>query len=78
MNHSTADDDTPRLRGTGAYFEVHGQLGSGLKSTYEEALCIELKDQEIPFIRQAPVPVFYKGHLIGSTAKCYEPESGVW
>jgi hypothetical protein len=31
-----------------------------MEVTYEEAMCIELKDQEISFIRQAGVPVFYK------------------
>jgi GxxExxY protein len=36
-----------------------------METTYEEAMCIELADQEISFIRQAGVPVFYKGHLIG-------------
>jgi GxxExxY protein len=36
-----------------------------MEATYEEALCIELRDQEISFIRQAGVPVFYKEHLIG-------------
>ena len=36
-----------------------------MEATYEEALCIELKDQGMSFIRQAGVPVFYKGHLIG-------------
>jgi GxxExxY protein len=47
----------------GCAMEVHRQLGPGLlEATYEEALCIELKDQEIQFTRQAGVPVFYKGH----------------
>ena len=46
--------------------EVHRQLGPGLlEGTYEEAMCIELTEQGISFIRQAGVPVFYKGHLIG-------------
>jgi GxxExxY protein len=73
------EHDTLRHRGTDAYeldpltqriigcaIEVHRQLGPGLmEATYEEALCIELRDQEISFIRQAGVPVFYKEHLIG-------------
>jgi GxxExxY protein len=73
------EHDTLRHRGTEAYdhdplthhiigcaMEVHRQLGPGLlEATYEEALCLELTEQGIPFIRQAGVPVFYKGHLIG-------------
>ena len=50
----------------GCAIEVHRQLGPGLmEATYEEAMCIELRDQGISFVRQAGVPVFYKGHLIG-------------
>ena len=79
-NHDASlERDTPRHRGSEAYehdpltqriigcaMEVHRQLGPGLmESTYEEALCIELKDQGMSFLRQAGVPVFYKGHLIG-------------
>ena len=46
--------------------EVHRQLGPGLlEATYEEALCIELADANLQYIRQVPVPVLYKGHLIG-------------
>jgi len=76
---SSLDNGPPRPSGTEAYepdpltqriigcaIEVHRQLGPGLmEATYEEALCIELKDQGMSFIRQAGVPVFYKGHLIG-------------
>jgi len=36
-----------------------------MEATYEEAMCTELRDQGISFVRQAGVPVFYKGHLIG-------------
>ena len=79
-NHDASlEPDTPRHRGSEAYehdpltqriigcaIEVHRQLGPGLmEATYEEALCIELKDQGMSFLRQAGVPVFYKGHLIG-------------
>jgi GxxExxY protein len=46
--------------------EVHRQLGPGLlEATYEEALCLELTDENVSFIRQASVPIYYKGHLIG-------------
>jgi GxxExxY protein len=50
----------------GAAIEVHRLLGPGLlESVYEEALCIELKLRGIPFVRQAVVPVRYKGHAAG-------------
>ena len=46
----------------GAAMEVHRSLGPGLQeSTYEMCLCRELSIREIPFERQAPIPVEYKG-----------------
>jgi GxxExxY protein len=46
--------------------EVHQQLGPGLlEATYDEALCIERRDQGLSIQRQARVPIYYKEHLIG-------------
>ena len=46
----------------GAAIEVHRTLGPGLlESTYEECLCYELLLNQIPFERQAALPVVYKG-----------------
>ncbi len=46
----------------GAAIEVHRLLGPGLlESTYEECLCYELSLKKIPFERQAPMNVVYKG-----------------
>jgi len=46
----------------GAAIEVHKHLGPGLlESAYEECLCHELNLRKIPFQRQAPLPVVYKG-----------------
>ncbi len=46
----------------GAAIEVHRELGPGfLESVYEAALAIELRHRRIPFERQVPVPVVYKG-----------------
>jgi GxxExxY protein len=46
----------------GAAIEVHKHLGPGLlESAYEECLCHELHLRNIPFQRQVPLPVVYKG-----------------
>ncbi len=46
----------------GAAIEVHRILGPGLlESTYEMCLCRELVIRGIPFERQVPIPVEYKG-----------------
>jgi GxxExxY protein len=46
----------------GAAIEVHRLLGPGLlESAYEECLCHELTIRKIPFRRQVPLPVEYKG-----------------
>ena len=42
-------------------FEIHNTLGPGLlESVYEEILCYELTELEIPFQRQQGVPVLWK------------------
>ena len=49
-----------------ACIEVHRHIGPGFpESVYEEALCIELAERGIPFERQVPCPVNYKGHNVG-------------
>ena len=49
----------------GLAIEVHRRLGPGLlESAYEECLCYELKSADIPFARQVPLPVTYKGILL--------------
>lgn len=46
----------------GAAIEVHKALGPGLlESSYEECLCRELTIRSIPFDRQRPLAVEYKG-----------------
>ncbi len=46
----------------GACIEVHRHLGPGLlESAYEQCLAHELKQLGIPFVRQHPIPVAYKG-----------------
>lgn len=46
----------------GAAIEVHRTLGPGLlESAYEECLAKEFTLRQIPFERQKPLPVEYKG-----------------
>ena len=50
------------FRVIGLCLEVHRCLGPGLlESVYEEALAHELSLAAIPFVRQYPIPVIYKG-----------------
>jgi GxxExxY protein len=49
-----------------AAIHVHRQLGPGfLESVYEEALAVEFALSGIQFVRQYPVPIFYRDHQIG-------------
>ena len=49
-----------------AYFNVLRALGKGLaEKVYENALCIELEEMGIPYVRQKPLSVEYKGHNVG-------------
>ena len=46
----------------GLAIEVHRFLGPGLlESAYEECLCYELKEHQVPFERQVPLGIDYKG-----------------
>src|ERR1043166_2564024 len=50
----------------GCAIEVHRALGPGLlESTYEMCLCRELSLRAVPFERQKPIPVIYKGVKLG-------------
>jgi len=45
---------------------VHRALGPGfLESVYEDALAVEFALSGIQFIRQHPVPLFYRDHQVG-------------
>ena len=50
----------------GASIEVHRHLGPGLlESSYRECLCRELVLRSIPFEREKPLPLEYKGIHLG-------------
>jgi GxxExxY protein len=45
----------------GACFEVYKQMGSGfLEAVYQECLCLELTDRQIPYKAQSPLDLRYK------------------
>jgi GxxExxY protein len=46
----------------GLAIAVHRHVGPGLlESVYEQCLCFELHNASVPFVRQVPVPVTYRG-----------------
>ena len=46
--------------------EVHRHLGAGLsRALYEDALCYELEQNTIRYVRELSVPIIYKGHKLG-------------
>jgi GxxExxY protein len=50
----------------GSALEVHRILGPGfLESIYEGALSLELLTRAVPFRRQVPISVQYKGKVVG-------------
>jgi GxxExxY protein len=56
------EHDAVTERIIGLAIQVHRHLGPGLlESAYEECLCYELRENEIAFRRQVPLPIIYKG-----------------
>lgn len=60
------DIDKLTERVIGCAFEVHNELGSGfLEKVYENALRIELRLAGFEVKQQVPLPVTYKGQVVG-------------
>ncbi len=61
-----------------AAIRVHRVLGPGfLESIYEEALAVEFALSGIQFVRQFPVPLFYRDHQIGEHRLDFMVESKI-
>lgn len=66
VQEPTPEEDRLAHEVIGAAIEVHRVLGPGLlESIYEEALCIELQERRIAFVRQPTVELQYKGCAVG-------------
>ena len=51
----------------GAAMEIHRELGPGfLEGVYQDALQFELFARGVPFVREHPIPVNYKGTILGT------------
>jgi GxxExxY protein len=49
-----------------AAIAAHRELGPGfIESVYEQALAVEFALRGIAFVRQKPIPLFYRDHQIG-------------
>jgi GxxExxY protein len=62
------DEELDRLAHAliGAAIEVHRRMGPGLdEESYESAMAIEFKLRSIPFARQVPIDICYKGEKVG-------------
>jgi GxxExxY protein len=50
----------------GIFYEVYNELGFGfLESVYENALAMALTEAGLSVVQQAPIPVYYRGSLVG-------------
>lgn len=69
QRHRDTEDERSRSltsRIIGAAIEVHRVLGPGLlEPMYESALCVELDQRGLHYVRQFRVPAFYKGRRLG-------------
>jgi len=61
-----------------AAIAVHRELGPGfLESVYEQALAVEFAIRGIAFVRQNPIPLFYRDHQIGEHRLDFVVESKI-
>ena len=49
-----------------AFYKVYNTLGYGfLEKVYENAMVLELRKMGLKVVSQAPIQVFYEGHVVG-------------
>ena len=76
IHANQTDEPSPAVRadwqdGTngviGAFYAVYNELRYGfLESVYSGALEIEFQERELPYARELPLEVLYKGRLVGT------------
>jgi GxxExxY protein len=50
----------------GLFYETHNELGGGfLESVYRKALAIAFEEASVPFEREMPLPVHFRGRAVG-------------
>ena len=70
MSKLIYEDETFLIRG--AVFEVYKEIGCGfLESVYQECLAKEFLKQDIPFIAQKDLRLYYKGEVL---EQIYKPD----
>ena len=68
MAQMGADEKDPRTYAIiGAAMDVHRALGHGfLEAVYQEAFGLELTERSLPFLREAPLSIQYRGHRLAT------------
>jgi GxxExxY protein len=65
MTKEQVDKITHRF--IGCAMKVHTTLGNGFQEViYQRALAIEMQKQDLPFLREMEMPIFYEGINIGT------------
>src|SRR5271163_1674215 len=77
VNHRSLDQDPQTYAIIGAAIEVNKMLGRGfLEAVYQEAFACEMTARNIPFEREAEIPVLYKGQKLQAAYRadflCYQ------